>query len=227
MLYILIPYKNETAQMFKWTDLIISVEEIRSDIIIVFIEQGNDKPYNNGLLINAAFRSIIKEPSDTVIIQNINIVPSAFLLINTYTSITLHDNKIYEIFDYHNHIKNFKLLARNFIQINGFATNFWGEGFHEIYLIKRIEQSKLNLICNHNDLDNYNINYANLKHEISLLLKNEQNPNKLQVLLYDISDNKKKIKYIKKNGLNTTHFKLLRHVIVKGHQNIQLMTFNI
>jgi hypothetical protein len=115
-----------------------------SDIDIYIIEQGNDKKFNRGILINAG-HDIIKKSGINYINEvhhDIDVQPDKTLIKYFYSDKVIACKKAF----YRHFFGTLSVLPINIMdQVNGYSNNFWGWGVEDDNLSRRITSKNITI----------------------------------------------------------------------------------
>tara|TARA_A100001015_G_scaffold36085_1_gene39821 strand:- start:425 stop:1147 length:723 start_codon:yes stop_codon:yes gene_type:complete len=240
MLYILIPYRNRENNLAEFLNKTNAVfNEILKNYKVVVIEQGNSKPFNRGLLLNVGFKHFANKDDDEIILHDVDVIPTKETIINIYRQV-LHDDCILGIYGYHFSIGGVTKIKKSiFEKVNGFPTNYWGWGFEDYILKKRVDLAGIRYVT----LCEPNTSHATTKFTLLKSPQNEQkyfytgndskktlsdkSPNLILTRIFESNNLKQKIETISKSGLNTTHYTVLRHLTLDNNYNVEFITVDI
>ena len=210
---ILIPYRDRKEHLdYFINNLSLLLYKHLNNLKIVIVEQGNDKKFNRGKLLNVGFMEY-KENIDYVYNHDVDTIPSEDTIKNIYT---LVNEDVIRLSVPHPISLGgiIKMSKENFIKVNGFPNNIWGWGIEDRALYYRAILSKLSFSSIFNEhrfgessrfkLLPHKSNvetYVNEKKEISDIWR-EDYINKLS--------NKEKENLITSDGINNVKYKLLK-----------------
>lgn len=135
-------FKKEIKTFFKTTD--ISYE-------LIIVEQGDEKPFNRGKLLNIGYTFAKKLKCDYIVFHDVDMIPIDVDYSYSTTPIHLATNFISEdpkinkkIFDeYFGGVTIFPIEI--FKKINGFSNRYWGWGFEDDELLLRCKNNSVAL----------------------------------------------------------------------------------
>ena len=183
-LVIVIPYRDRPKQyeIFLFHSKIYFNEDKLDKYLnlkLCFIEQANDKPFNLGSLNNAGFL-INEDYLDYLVVNNIDFLPmiadyryseSPTLLIkHGYNNLPIVPSKnrrlIVKSPKRENVFLGSVLLPKNiFKKVNGYSNSYWGWGFEDTDMRRRLEVNKINI--NYRDGFYQPLIHDNLGYEIN------------------------------------------------------------
>jgi hypothetical protein len=166
-LAIIVPYRDREKHLNVFIPHMhefLKDKEIDYDIFIA--EQADDRPFNYGKLCNVVVNEISKDYTYFAF-HDIDMLPITDECDYSYpdepvhlaVNVEAHDNKL----PYPQYFGGVILINReDFEEVNGYSNEYWGYGFEDLDLLKRIERSGLYLekyydenrvYTNYNELD--------------------------------------------------------------------------
>lgn len=154
MIYILAPYRNRPQQLISFIDHYKYFRENGYEFKIIIIEQGNDKPFNKGCLLNNGVKVINEQYSlddnDILIFNDIDCLLKKHKIEHYFKN---PENQVRHIYGYARiYFRKFNCLGgiismnyKTFKTINGFPNNFWGWGGEDLALGFRSIYSKVKI----------------------------------------------------------------------------------
>jgi len=231
MLYIVVPYRNRMEDMKQFlSEAVPAFRRAMPDCSVVFIEQGNTKPFNRGLLLNAAVKFLSKDDGDEFIFHDVDIIPTSDSVETLYKPPTR--GPIIGICSHTYSIGGVTKLSRHAIEkLNGFPTNYWGWGYEDVMLKLRAE-----LLGIHYDVKG-DIDRGDISDKFKMLNEEEgsnyrekyghYHPNNLLTQYFRTRTVERRAEIVRRSGLSTTHYKVLRHLRDKGDPLVQFVTVDI
>jgi predicted glycosyltransferase involved in capsule biosynthesis len=214
---ILIPYRNREEHWKVFKEYLVPVlRKYIKNLKIVLVEQGDNKKFNRGCLLNAGFKEYEKE-INYVYHHDVDTMPSEEVVKTLYTK---EDYEIARLSVPHEWSLGgiVKFKKEVYIDINGFPNNIWGWGIEDRALFYRalIKKKKLSRVYNeHKYGDNEKFrtlyhkpnmeNYTGKKKEIS---------DKWDLkYIYKLNlDERNKLVY--EEGLNTVKYNVIKKEIL-------------
>ena len=233
MLYILIPYRSreENLRQFLCECLPLFKEHL-GDFRIIIIEQGNTKPFNRGLLLNVGVKESVTEADDTVILQDVDTFPLEPTVTNCYAG-AARDSEAVGIYTVAYTLGGVtKLTQSSFKRMNGFPTNYWGWGWEDLALRDRADMAgvQCKVVCTPDSRHRarmFRFAPAPKSEPIPGPFPGGSHQNALLHRYFDAATHEKKVDIIQRSGLNTTHYKVLRHVVLDKERSVELLTVDI
>jgi hypothetical protein len=145
-LSIIIPYRNRNEHLKIFLNVLPKKINIKNyDILIV--EQGNDKPFNRGKLLNIGF-DFKKNNSDYFCFHDVDMIPKEINF--EYVDKPTHGFTGMKHLDYRLTSKSnyggVNLFNKeDFIKINGYSNEFWGWGGEDNDLLNRVKKKGFQL----------------------------------------------------------------------------------
>tara|TARA_Y100001935_G_C17174604_1_gene441978 strand:+ start:116 stop:895 length:780 start_codon:yes stop_codon:yes gene_type:complete len=163
-LVIIVPYRNRPEQLkiFQFHSKIYFNEDKMDkhlNLKLCFIEQANEKPFNYGRLSNAGYL-IYEDYLDYLVVNNVDFLPMIadysycdhpLLLIkhghnNLPMRPTKNSNWIVKGTKRENFFGNSVLIPKHvFKKVNGYSNSYWGWGYEDTDLRKRIEVNNIDV----------------------------------------------------------------------------------
>ena len=232
MLYIIIPYRQRQDNLTQFLNTMLPIfKNNLDDFRIIIVEQGNNKPFNRGLLFNVAVKHFVKNRNDEIILHDVDTLPKESVITTCYKP-RLPDNLILGIYSYENTIGGItKLNKFAFERVNGFPTNYWGWGYEDTVLKKRVDMANINHINKYTpktpSIKSYFTLLEEPVRESGLYQKGQVCPNEIFTEYFDQVSIEKKIKIIERSGLCTTHYNVMRHLKLDNEPLVELLTVDI
>ena len=142
-LAIIVPYRDREehlAQFVPHMDKFLSDKKI--DYKIFVVEQGNDKPFNRGWLLNAGYRIASEQGFDYFCFHDVDMLPEDdtcdYSWVEKPTHIATRLSKFNYRLVYPEYFSGVTLFNKeHFEWINGFSNKYWGWGFEDDDLLYR------------------------------------------------------------------------------------------
>ena len=233
MLYIVIPYRSREDNLRQFLcECLPLLKEHLGDFKVVVVEQGNTKPFNRGLLLNVGVKEFVKKADDTVILQDVDTLPLEPTVANCYAG-AARDAEAVGIYTVPYTLGGVtKLTQSSFERMNGFPTNYWGWGWEDLALRERADMAgvRCKVVCSpdsrHRDWM-FRIAPAPESKPLPGPFPGGSHQNALLHHYFDAADHEKKIDIIRRSGLSTTHYRVLRHVVLDKEPQVELLTVDI
>jgi len=211
---IFIPYRDREKHLdYFVNNLAPRLNEYINSLKIVIVEQGNDKKFNRGKLLNVGFMEY-KKQIGYLYQHDIDVIPSDETIKKIYT---LETGEIIRISAPHATSLGciVKMSKDNFIKMNGYPNNIWGWGIEDRALFCRALLSDLKLSKNF-----CNEAFKKLPHKSNVeVYKNEKKiisdiwlPNNI-----DKMTELERINLVNNDGLNNTEYTLLKREIINDY----------
>ena len=231
MLYIVIPYRDRQLQLIRYLEHILPLlRSCISDFRIVFIEQGNSKPFNKGLLLNAAIKCLKLGDEDEIIFHDIEILPEHDIVLECYKP-KIKANYVLGIYTDKDSMDGvFKINKADFDKINGFPTNYWGWGFEGDTIRERLNMANTTIVVKYSpNTISAAANFIVPEKEASISRDKRLNGERNEAMHRHFCQcsQERKIQIIEKSGLNTTHFTLMRHLYIESNPFVEFITVDI
>lgn len=152
-LAIIIPYRNREEHLKEFLkvvpDFVRRGLDAPIDCHIIVIEQGNDKPFNRGKLLNIGF-ALVKDQYDYFCFHDVDMMPTRADY--SYPSIPTHlaadvsqfRHWVGKGLAYPTYFGGVVLFNKeDFVRVNGFSNGYWGHGAEDDDLLMRINRSGL------------------------------------------------------------------------------------
>jgi len=206
-------------------------KELLEDFRIIIVEQGNNKPFNRGLLFNVAIKHFVKNDEDELILHDVDTLPQKSVITEYYKPKMPH-GMVLGIYSYANTIGGItKLNKSTFMRVNGFPTNYWGWGYEDTIFKKRVDMAKIKHVNVYTpktpSIESYFTLLDEPVGETGLYQKGQVCPNEIFTEYFDQISIEKKIKIIERSGLSTTHYRVLRHLTLDNQPLVELITVDI
>ena len=173
-LAIIVPYRDRREEL----DIFLPhMEEFLSnkqlDYKIFVAEQSDDRPFNYGKLCNAVVNEI-KDEFDYFCFHDVDLLPmndtSEYYPCDLPTRIFTYDDQGQKIEPYQEYFGGVTIFPKEtFINVNGFSNDYWGKGFIDMDLLKRISNNGVELQKTYNysnkELFDCDLKYRNIKYE--------------------------------------------------------------
>lgn len=145
---IVVPYRNREEQLKLFVPYLceyLTVQGVLYELIVV--EQGDDKPFNRGSLLNVGFLKAVDLGCDYVVFHDIDMLPK--VVDYSYSDVPLElVKKVLKDTDSHFQLSEIKHLdtyfggvtlfpVSIFEKINGYSNNYRGWGFEDDDLLRR------------------------------------------------------------------------------------------
>ena len=152
MLAIIVPYRA-TTQPERKKQLISFIYLVMSRIpsaYVYIVEQGNDKPFNRGALLNIAVNSAGMSANDILCFHDVDLIPCEDIVAE-YTiplppKTVRHIGRAWKRYDSDSYLGGILMMRqRDFVDINGFPNDFWGWGGEDDELGDRMKSKGLNI----------------------------------------------------------------------------------
>lgn len=216
---IVIPFRKREEQLQKFLhDVIPLFVRHLKNFKVVVMEQGDDKPFNRGALMNIAFNEY-KNKYDYIITNDVDICPKEETVRKYYTM----KKDVVRIYCAHRESCGgiCKISSRVFSMCNGFPSNIWGWGVEDRSLYFRLRT--------------FNILVGDVIYPPVRLLGNPENENDRQKKKSLINHHRRQIEnkmfkratidkrknYYFKSGLNSLDYKIVE--IKKLHKHVDLI----
>ena len=144
-LAIIVPYRDRKSHL----DIFVPhMKKYLSDydFKIFVIEQGDDKPFNRGKLLNIGAKIAIKEGFDYLALHDVDMLPLNgvdYSYPDTPIHLVSKLNKEEPFLDYFGGVTLFNV--HDYKIINGYSNEYWGWGFEDDDLLNRCIEKKLPL----------------------------------------------------------------------------------
>ena len=212
---VIIPYRDREKHLNYFIENTIPLfNKYLKNYKVVVIEQGNNFPFNRGILINIGY-DIFKDRTKYIITHDVDINPYKNGIKKFYNK-KVDDNTIMGIYtSFCNTLGGIiKMKANTFKKINGFPNNFWGWGLEDIELQKRAETYKIKITKNIKSKDKERTKYFKIFNDV--------NDRKLSK---DYFDRMNYIKSIYKKGnifyKNRNIKRMKKHIFKSGLKNLK------
>ena len=147
MLAIIVPYRATTQPQRK-KQLVAFIYCLMSRIpaaSIYIIEQGNDKPFNRGALLNIGVKLSDLSDDDIVCFHDVDLIPCNDIipeyLIPLSKKTVRHIGRAWKRYDSDSYLGGILMVHQcDFVAINGFPNDFWGWGGEDDELRDRINR---------------------------------------------------------------------------------------
>lgn len=216
---IIIPYRDRKNQLQEFLNEVVPLfEKHLSRFKVVIVEQGDDKPFNRGALMNIAFKEYGNK-FEYIITNDVDTFPTEETVKNTYTQ----KGDVVRIFCAHRWSCGgiCKIKSNVFSMVNGFPSDIWGWGVEDRSLFFRFNTFGINcgplLRPSLKILDNA---IENNEEDTSKFLINH-NRRQYENYLYSKVNIKKRKQIYQKSGINTLHYKIIEKKNIK--KNVELI----
>ena len=231
MIYIIIPYKEKKDQLASYLTSVIPIfKECLEEFRMIIVEQCNTKPLNKGLLLNTAIIHLNLQHDDDIIFHNVEIVPTRSAVLECYKT-DVDSKTVLGICSNESGMDGVvKMKKSTFESINGYPTNYWGWGFEGETLRERLNLAGVESIIKY--IPNTMLCLANFyiaDNAVSVSRKRRLEGQRNETLhkLFCHSNREKKIYTISRSGLNSTHYKVIRHVFMEREPCVELISVDI
>ena len=137
---IAIPYRNREQHLHHFIEHSVPIiQKHMPNTKVVVVEQGNDKLFNRGMLLNVAFKEY-KTKTKYFITHDVDINPTEIFVSNHYNS----DVEPFTVQGLFTSVWNtlggiVKISSEDVHTLNGFPNDIWGWGAEDTALQKRVE----------------------------------------------------------------------------------------
>lgn len=150
MLHVIIPFRDTTQpeRLRQLEALLLCLQQNIPDAQVLVMEQGCDRPFNSGALQNIGVLLAGGQDSDSVCMQDVDMLPHADLL-PEYTrelppTTVRHLAGAWDRYTYASFLGGVVMLQQGaFKSVNGYPNDFWGWGGHDDELRDRLLQHGL------------------------------------------------------------------------------------
>jgi hypothetical protein len=220
---IVIPFRKREEQLQKFLkDVIPLFVKHLNQFKVVVMEQGDEKPFNRGALMNIAFKEY-KNKYDSIITNDVDIFPTEDTVKKYYNL----QQDVVRIFCAHKESCGgiCKINSKIFSMCNGFPSDIWGWGVEDRSLYFRLKT--FNVVVN-------SVIYPPVK-----LLENPENENNKQIKKNFINHRRRQIEnqmfrranlekrknYYFKSGLNTLQYTIVERKQIHKHVDLIKIIF--
>ena len=173
-LAIIVPYRDRREELdvfLPHMEEFLSNKQI--DYKIFVAEQSDDRPFNYGKLCNAVVNEI-KEDFDYFCFHDVNLLPvndsSEYYPCDLPTRIFTYNDKDEKIVPYEEYFGGVTIFPKDtFIEINGFSNDYWGKGYIDMDILRRLSHKNIELQKTHNysskELFECDLKIRKIKHE--------------------------------------------------------------
>lgn len=179
MLAIIVPFRswNAPERLPQLTIFLNHIREKLPNAFIYVIEQADSRPFNRGALLNAGVDIAGISRNDIVCFHDVDLIPTGDILYDYLVPLDQqtcrHIGAAFTRYESESYLGGILLMRKgDFMDINGFPTNFWGWGGEDDELRDRInrkglkiERSSGNIV----DLEN-----LSLTQKLSILKRTDQ-----------------------------------------------------
>ena len=231
MIYIIIPYRDREQQLMIYLGHTLPLLKTCLDNFrVIVIEQGNSKPFNKGLLINVAVKQLKLNDDDEIIFQDVDILPNRGVILECYKP-RINSDYVVGIFSHETSMGGVvKINKKTLDSVNGFPTNYWGWGFESNTFRERLNMAGIRNIIKYSpntSLGNANFVVAETAASISRDRRLNGERNEALHRYFCQCNRERKIYTIEKSGLNTTHFRPIRHLYLESEPFVEFITVDI
>lgn len=220
---ILIPYRNRERHLeYFLKNSVPLLKKYFEDLKIIIIEQGNDKLFNRGMLLNIGFKEY---DADYYFTHDVDLNPTEICIENYYIQNNEGITGIYT--SCYNTLGGIIKFSKNvFLSINGFPNNFWGWGVEDKAIQNRAEFKNIEITKNILNNDPNRFKYFTIFNDVDDRKKdNVSNKHNIEYNIFNKMNSKQKDDHIMSSGLNTLEFKLIKKEII--NENIEKITVDI
>jgi beta-1,4-galactosyltransferase 4 len=156
MLTVIVPYRDRRKHLQRFVpEIDLWLKKQRQEYELLVIEQGNDHPFNRGMLMNIGYH-LRSDQSTHIVTHDVDMIPQKSGCSTCGTDYAIHGSYRFEQgvihmagrtsqFGYKMPYKDYtggvvKFDNATFEQINGYSNDFWGWGAEDDELRARIER---------------------------------------------------------------------------------------
>jgi N-terminal domain of galactosyltransferase/N-terminal region of glycosyl transferase group 7 len=146
---ILVPYRDREQNLLRFISHMEQFLESAPHRFVV-VEQGDDKPFNKGTLLNIGF-SLVRDTARCVCFHDVDMIPTGDPSNYVRTTRTTHISGEVEQFDYRLPYLEymggvFITPIDEFVKVNGFSNDYWGWGSEDDDLFARFVIAQIPII---------------------------------------------------------------------------------
>lgn len=212
---VVIPYRNREEHLDYFIENLAPLLKKHLDNLkIVVVEQGNNKKFNRGKVLNVGVKEYINV-AKFIFLHDVDIIPNENIIINLYKN---ESDDIVRIFNGNpTSLGGITKFKTNILEkINGFRNDMWGWGFEDEVLFYRA------IICNISmqNLQQKKQNFTFLKHgggkgNHPKHIMNYRTPSYINSLTVE-----EKMKSVTVDGLNTVSYTVIERKEINDYIEI-------
>lgn len=173
-LAIIIPYRDRRDELDIFLPHMYEfLSNKQIDYKIFVAEQSDDRPFNYGKLCNAVVNEI-KDEFDYFCFHDVDLLPindnSEYYPCDLPTRIFTYDEYNSDVAPYEEYFGGVTIFPKEtFIKINGFSNDYWGKGYVDLDILKRLSLNEIELQKTYNysskELFECDLKYRCIKYE--------------------------------------------------------------